>query len=324
MCTRILWNNNKLAVFAGRSMDWPISTEPKLTIFPRGQFRHGGRLGETEIVTERPTEWTSKYASLVTTIYGLGAADGINECGLTVHMLYLTTTDFGERDTTRSGVHAGLWAQLLLDQAASVKEALALLQKIQPVMLEFQGMRTTVHLAIEDTTGDSAIIEYVGGKQVVHHGKEFQIMTNDPPYDEQLAHLAQFDFTGATRETPLPGNVSPKDRFIRAFYYLKALPEPKSEREAIASILAIARNVSVPFGAPNKKPGSLYNTEYRTATDLTHGWYFFELTTAPNVIWTKLANFSLDPGAPVMALDPNDITLSGDVTGHFQKIPSPY
>jgi len=44
-CTRILWNNNQFAVVVGRTMDWPESTEPILTVFPRGMKRNGGLLG---------------------------------------------------------------------------------------------------------------------------------------------------------------------------------------------------------------------------------------------------------------------------------------
>ena len=40
-------------------------------------------------------------------------------------MLYLNATDFGPRDPAKPGVHAGLWAQYLLDNAATVAEALA-------------------------------------------------------------------------------------------------------------------------------------------------------------------------------------------------------
>ncbi len=71
-------------------------------------------------------------------------------------------------------------------------------------------------------------------------------------------------------------------------------------------------------GAPYKVFG-IYNTEYRTVTNLTNKRYFFELTTAPNVFWTDLTKFDLSVGAPVMLLDPSDITLSGDVTGSFKK-----
>lgn len=317
-CTRILWNDNKLAVVVGRSMDWPVSTEPKITVFPRGMKRDGGRLGPEVVVKENPATWTSKYGSMVVTVYGVGTADGFNERGLAAHMLYLTATDFGPRDPGKPGLQAGLWAQYVLDNATTVSEALAELEKIQPVMAEARGRKATVHLALEDANGDSAIIEYIDGKPVVHHGREYRIMTNDPTYDQQLALLEKQDFSHPSSDMPLPGNVNPRDRFQRAAYYAALLPEPKTEREAIAGIFAIARNVSVPFGAPYKSFG-IYNTEYRTAINLTGKRYFFELTTSPNVIWAELLKFDLSPGAPVMNLNPDDIALSGDVTGKFRK-----
>ncbi|MGZ9032225.1 MAG: linear amide C-N hydrolase [Burkholderiaceae bacterium] len=324
-CTRILWNDNKLAVVVGRTMDWPESTQPVLTVFPRGMLRDGARVGPATVVSENPARWTSRYGSVVTTIYGVGTADGVNERGLAAHMLFLTATDFGPRDKTKLGIQAGLWGQYLLDNAATVVEALELMKQIQPVLVTVHGHNSTVHLAIEDRTGDSAIIEYIGGQPRVHHGRQFTIMTNDPPFDDQLANLARFDFKDATRNTALPGNVNPLDRFVRSAFFLKKLPEPKSEREAIAGILAIARNASVPFGAPNYAPGTVYNTEYRTATDLTNRRYFFELTTAPNVIWMDLARFNLAVGAPVMILDPDNIDLSGNVSTMFKEAPkSPF
>jgi penicillin V acylase-like amidase (Ntn superfamily) len=36
-----------------------------------------------------------------------------------------------------------------------------------------------------DPSGDSAILEYLGGKLVTHHGPEYKVMTNSPPYDQQ-------------------------------------------------------------------------------------------------------------------------------------------
>jgi choloylglycine hydrolase len=317
-CSRILWNDNGLAVVVSRTMDWPESTQPILTVLPRGMKRDGGRAGAEVVVKDNPARWTSKYGSIITTVYGIGTADGLNERGLGVHMLYLNATDFGPRDKSKPGVHAGLWAQFLLDNAATVKEALALLDTVQVVMVEAHGHKATVHLAIEDASGDSAIIEFVKGERVVHHGREYRIMTNDPTYAEQLALLKKQDFSKPSSDTPLPGNVKATDRFQRAAYYAAMLPKPKSEREAVASVMAIARNVSVPFGAPYKGFG-IYNTEYRTVMNLTDKRYFFELTTAPNVIWADLGKFKLTPGSPVMILNPDNIALSGDVTGKFQK-----
>lgn len=318
-CSRILWNTNKLAVVSGRSMDWPESTEPVLTVFPRGIQRDGSKVGEDVVIKDNPAKWTSRYGSLVTSVYGLGAVDGVNEAGLAVHLLYLTATDFGSRDSSRPGIPVTLWAQYLLDTTGTVEEALKAFAGVQVVMAEARGHKGSLHLAMEDASGDSAIIEFVAGKPVIHHGREYRIMTNDPTYDEQLGLLKKQDFSKPSSDTPLPGNVKATDRFQRAAYYSAMLPEPKDEREAIAGILAIVRNVSVPFGAPYKGFG-IYNTEYRTATNLTSRRYFFELTTSPNVIWADLSKFDLSPGAPVLALNPDDIALSGDVTDKFKKL----
>jgi choloylglycine hydrolase len=316
-CTRVLWNDNKLAVLVGRTMDWPESTDPILTAFPRGMSRDGGRAAAAVVVKDNPAKWTSKYASLVTTIYGVGTADGFNERGLGAHMLYLSATDFGPRDPSKPAVQAALWAQYALDNAATVNEALDVLDKIQVVMVSARGHDANVHLALEDAGGDSAIIEYIDGKPVVHHGRQFTIMTNDPTYDQQLALLKTLDFSHPSSEMPLPGNVNPEARFARAAYYLALLPKPKDEREAIAGVFAIARNVSVPFGAPYTNFG-IYNTEYRTVMNLTDKSYYFELTTAPNVIWADLLKMNLAAGSPVMVLNPYDIALSGNVTDKFK------
>jgi choloylglycine hydrolase len=321
-CTRVLWNDSGLGVVVGRTMDWPESTEPLLTVFPRGTKHDGGKLGPAQLIEDNALTWSAKYGSIVTTVYGLGAADGVNERGLAAHMLFLNAADFGPRDPGKPSLHAGLWAQYVLDEAETVNEALALLEKVQLVMAEARGTKTTVHLAIEDASGDSAIVEYVGGKPLIHHGRQFKIMTNDPPYDQQLALLAKLDFSNPTSDTPLPGNVNPRDRFARAAYFTALLPKPKSEREAVAGMLAIARNVSVPFAAPYKGFG-IYNTEYRTVTDLGQKLYFFELTTRPNVIWADLTKFDLRPGAPVRTLDPNAADFSGDVSGKFKRAKSP-
>lgn len=316
MCTRVLWNTNDFAVLTGRSMDWPESTEPLVVAFPRGRQRDGGLLLTEVVVPDNPLRWTSRYGSLVTTIYGLGTVDGVNERGLGVHALYLKSTDVGPRNADLPGIHTGLWAQYLLDQAATVAEALALVDGIQLVMVGANGFDATLHLAIEDAGGDSAILELAAGQLVVHHGRQFTLMTNDPTYDEQLQLLATQDFSHPSSAMPLPGNVNPVDRFQRAAYYSALLPKPTSERAAVASVMAIMRNVSVPFGAPYGDFG-VYDTEYRTVCDLTNQVYFFELTTSPSTIWVELSGLDFSDGGPAQAIDPYDESLAGNVTGRF-------
>jgi len=300
-------------------MDFPVSTEPVLTVLPRGLAHNGGMLADNRIDKVTPARWTSKYGSIVVSALGVGTADGMNEKGLAMHIPYFVPADFGERDPKLKGLLAALWGQNALANAASVEEAIALFEDIQPLMAEFQGIKATLHLALDDAKGDSAINEYTtGGTKTVYHNRDYHIMTNDPSYDQQLAYRATFNFENATRETPIPGNTDGKDRFIRSDYYRQWLPEPKNTREAITGILAIARNASVPFGAPNRAPGSPYNTEHRVALDLTNLRYYFEMTNTPRLLWMDLSKFNLNKGAPVLLLSPDDINLVGDVTKHFK------
>ena len=68
-CTRIL-SNTYDRVLAARTMDWPESTDPVVTVLPRGLRHNGGRIGTVQVVAENPLRWTSRYGSIVTTVYG--------------------------------------------------------------------------------------------------------------------------------------------------------------------------------------------------------------------------------------------------------------
>lgn len=183
-------------------------------------------------------------------------------------------------------------------------------------MVNARGHDATIHLAIEDASGDSAIVESDRARRVVHHGREFTLMTNDPPYGQQLELLSRQDFSHRNCDMPLPGNVNAIDRFQRAVYYRALLPKPQTTREAVAGVMAIMRNVSVPFGAPHGDFG-VYNTESRTVTDLSDRLYLFELTTGPNVIWVEFDRPDLPYGGQPLAVDPYDETHTGAVTARF-------
>ena len=238
MCTRVLWNTNDLAVLTGRTMDWPESTHPLIVGFPRGRERSG--IDPAGLVDDpNPLRWTSRHSSLVTTVYGMGSVDGLNEAGLGGHALYLEATHFGSRDAAKPAVQAGLWLQYLLDQAATVAEAVALMENVQVITVNAHGHDANLHLAIEDAGGDSAIIELADGGPVVHHGRQYTLMTNDPTYDEQLTLLAAQDYSHPSSDMLLPGNVNAVDRFQRAAYYSALLPQPSTEREAIAGVTSL-------------------------------------------------------------------------------------
>ena len=186
VCTRIFWNDNAIAKTVTRCMDWSVSDEPVLWFVPRGTERRGG--DDATALT-----WTSRFASLAVSMWDSGTVDGLNDQGLAAHALYLDPEDvrFAEPDD-RPTVSNALWVQYLLDHYATVAEAVADLDRVRITSPDFRGLQLGIHIAIEDATGDSAIIEPLGGRLVVHHGREFTVMSNSPTLDEQLANLARY------------------------------------------------------------------------------------------------------------------------------------
>ncbi|AMZ77784.1 MULTISPECIES: linear amide C-N hydrolase [Enterobacter] len=301
-CTRILWNSGKTGVLVGRTMDWPESTHPVLMVLPRG-LNHTGDVPGAPHSVVHPVQWTSNYASLVTGIYGVGSVDGFNEKGLGAHLLYLNATEYPDQKSPGKEIQPGLWAQYVLDQAATVNEALHLLGQVHPVMITVRGFKAALHLVLEDANGDSAVVEYLNGRMTVHHNSKWTVVTNDPDYSTQLRLLGQHDLTHAGSDLPLPGNVTSIDRFTRAAYFSQLLKTPETSDLAIAKLLSVMRNVSVPYDAPYHGSGT-YATEYRTIIDLTNKQYFFELTARPEIASVALKNFSIEKGSPVMSWDP--------------------
>lgn len=315
-CSRVLWADNGQAVVVGRNMDWSEDMRSNLWAFPRGIARSG--LGG-----DNSLGWTSKYGSVATSVYELGTADGMNEKGLVANLLWLTETDYGKRDPKVPGLSLSLWVQYVLDNFATVAEAVAASEQghFQILPLKVPGLDTlaTVHLALADASGDSAIIEIVdGGKVRIHHDRSYTVMTNSPPFEQQLANLKRYrGFGGAAA---LPGTSEPADRFVRAAYYLQNLLKPQDRRQTIAEMLSVMRNVAQPFVRPSAARPEASHTVWRTVADATDRLYFFESTLSPNIVWVRLDDLDLSPGAPVRKLDlVHSGDLVGDVTASFKS-----
>jgi len=320
-CSRVLSADNGQAVLTGRNMDWPVNIGNELWVFPRGMKRNG--------LIANPITWTSKYGSMILASFflpGKGATvNGMNEKGLAADALWLDKSDYGVRDERVPGLAISLWAQYIIDNYATVEEAVQALRKTPYQIMTFfmpEGDATVtayIHLSLEDKTGDSAIIEYVGGKQIIHHDRKYAVMTNEPPLEEQQENLKQYEGFGGTK--PLPGTTTPEDRFVRASYYLKYLPKPNNLREALAGIFSVMRNAAQPFRASvDPRHPNTSATLWRLIGDLTNGTYYFESTTSPYIVWAGLNEFDLNEGASPMKLDlNNNPDLSGDVSKLFVK-----
>ena len=315
-CSRVLYTSKDgNYVLVGRNMDWTEDLRSNLWVFPRGIKRDG-------LARRNSLTWMAKYGSVGVSGYDVGTTDSMNEKGFSGNMLWLAESEFGRRDEGRPGLCVSQWLQFCLDNFATVDEAVAYFQAHDVQILWASAGDSfkkplTVHLALGDKTGDSAVIEYVGSKAKIFHGVQARVMTNSPPFDKQLEGLKKYKGFGGEEE--LPGSVKAADRFVRAAFYVGRLPEPKNQRQGVAGVLSVMRNVAQPFGTSKADEPNTSQTIWRTVADLTNGVYYFESTASPNIVWVKLNKLDFSEGAKIQKLDlVNSPDRVGDVTGAFE------
>lgn len=314
-CTRAVYFGKEGQTVTGRTMDWFASDmDTNQWLYPRGLARTSN--------TKTPLNWTSKHGSVVTTVYEGVSADGMNEKGLVANMLYLAESEYpaATPDDKRPTLSVSGWAQYVLDNYATVAEAVEDLKKETFRMVTVAtptGEAGTVHLSISDASGDSAIFEYIGGKLVIHHGKQYQVMTNSPVFSEQIPLNAYWQKIGG--QTMLPGTNRATDRFARASYYINEATQTADPRKAVAAVFSVMRNVSVPIGI--KVPGqpNIADTLWLTVSDQKNKIYYYQDTNSPGIVWTKLSelDFSAGSGPRKLHLDGNP-DLAGDQTKNFK------
>lgn len=316
-CTRVVFLGDNGQVMTARSMDWKSNIVSNLWVMPRGMER----TGETGDNTIR---WTSKYGSVITSGYDISTTDGVNEAGLNANLLWLVESEYPKIDSsTKPGLSIAAWAQYVLDNFATVNEAITALRD-EPFTIitdDIPGETrlATLHLSISDASGDSAIVEYIKGKQVIHHSRDYQVMTNSPVFHEQLALNTYWQQISGL--AMLPGTNRASDRFARASFYINTIPKNQEPNKSLASVFSVIRNVSVPYGISTPGEPNISSTRWRTVFDHQRKLYFFESALTPNTFWVDLKNvdFSEKTGK-VLKLDlgeDQDHTYSGDATKAF-------
>jgi penicillin V acylase-like amidase (Ntn superfamily) len=312
-CTRVLYGTSDKDYLVGRTMDWDVDPRTNLWSFPRGMARDGG-VGPGSI------KWTSKHGSLIADFYNAATAEGMNDAGLAVNLLYLAEADYGDPKASKKPLlSVGGWAQYVLDNYANVADAVKALQK-EPFAIVAPdlpgGVKAASHMALADQSGDSAILEYLGGKLVIHHNPKYTVMTNSPPFDQQLALNTYWVEIGGSNF--LPGTHRASDRFARASWNLNATPKVDDKRVAIASVFSIIRNVSVPLGISTPQEPNIASTRWRSVTDIKERLYYFEPTLNPSIFWVELTKLKLEPGAKPAKLDlAGSPILAGEVSDKF-------
>lgn len=316
-CTRAVYLGPDGRILTGRSMDWRLPMVSNLWAFPRGMAREGA-------AGARSAQWTSEYGSLIVSGYDISTADGMNEAGLVANLLWDVEAVYPQDDGKTPRLSVSVFPQYLLDRHATVAEAVADLRANPVVVVTGEvpvgppGRGATVHVSLSDASGDSAVIEFVAGRMVIHHDRKYQVMTNEPSYERQLAILEYWQ--GVNPREFLPGTVRASDRFVRAHHYINTVVQSNDQRIAAAAVFSVIRQTSVPWGVSIADQPNLSTTRWRVVADHKDRRYYVESVISPSVFWVDMAKLDLSKGAPVRKLDLGEDmqrVLSGEVSGAF-------
>lgn len=320
-CTRVVYKGPNGTVITARSMDWKDDIAANLWVFPRGIVRNGE-------VGPQSLKWTSKYGSVISSAWDIATVDGLNEKGLVANVLWLVESSYPKFDPSgnKKGVAISAWAQYVLDNFANVNDAVTALKDESFVIVSdyIPGTKkfTTLHLSISDASGDNAIFEYINGKLVIHHDASYTVMTNSPIFGEQLALNSYWQ--GIPGTMMLPGTNRAADRFVRASYYINAIPQTEDTRIAVASVFSVIRNCSVPFGISSVAEPNISSTRWRSVADQKNKVYYFENVLTPGTFWVDLKKFDLKEGAKSMKLALKQSTAINGLSNSDFKAAEPF
>ncbi|WP_345992416.1 linear amide C-N hydrolase [Chryseobacterium sp. Chry.R1] len=314
-CTRVVYKGPDNTVITARSMDWRDEIAVNLWVLPRGIQRDGE-------VGAKSVKWTSKYGSLISTAWDIATADGMNEKGLVANVLWLGESQYPKFNPKghEKGISISMWAQYFLDNFENVKEAVDYMKKEPFVVVSdyIPGTErfTTLHLSLSDASGDNAVLEYIDGKLVIHHDPSYTVMTNSPVFDQQLA-LNNY-WKGIPGTIMLPGTNRAADRFVRASYYIDAIPKTSDTRSAVASVFSVIRNCSVPYGISSETEPNISSTRWRSVSDHKNLVYYFETVFTPNTFWVDLKEFDFSPKGKILKLNLDNFkTYNGKTNKDF-------
>jgi penicillin V acylase-like amidase (Ntn superfamily) len=292
-CSNVAVSGNGYTAVA-RSMDLTINTGNVFALGRRGEKNTSDlNMGPADAT---PVTWVNSHNFMGQTgMAGPDILDGINDAGVYVGFLYLpAVTQYPAYHAKRNKPVLGI-ANLLnyiLGTSSSVNEALKKLSQVQLVISaaplypkKQKGVYAIfpIHAVIRDKTGDSAVLEFVGGKTVIYHPAG-NVMTNSPVFSWQLKNAAKYHFATIQESHKtfdglpmhgsgfwgVPGDWTPPSRFARATQVVRNMPTPKNEQDALQLAMMALETMQVPLGT---NPSA---TIWESLADLNQSIYYFK------------------------------------------------
>jgi choloylglycine hydrolase len=306
-------------VVYARTLEFGIDLHSEIMMVPRGYARIG-----TTPDGKPGLKWTAKYASVGMNGVGLPVLfDGLNEKGLAAGLFYFPTSagympyTAADAPKTIAQWEVSSW---ILENFASVAEVKANIGNIVVPAVVFAGwgFSPEAHYVVHDASGNSIVIEYIGGKLHVDDDM-LGVVTNSPAFDWQMTNLRNYvNFSmanvapvkvGPITLTPfgqgsgmlgLPGDFTPPSRFVRAVAFSQSILPSATGSDAVLEAFHILNQFDIPKGAARDREKDAHGntladyTLWTAASDLKAMRYYFRTYDNSQIRVVDLMKMNLD------------------------------
>ncbi|MCM1302602.1 MAG: choloylglycine hydrolase [Lachnospiraceae bacterium] len=286
MCTAATYRTKDF--YFGRTLDYEFSYGDEITITPRNypfRFRnmgimpkHHAMIGMAHVEEECPLYYEAVNEK------GLGMA-GLNFVG---------NADYKDPMPDKDNLAQFEFIPWILAQCATVKEARALLEKINLTNIRFNEKLplAQLHWIIADREEAVTVESVAEGVKV--YDNPVGILTNNPPFGEQMFQLNNYmnlspkepqnhfcdklhlsAYSRGMGALGLPGDLSSQSRFIRAAFVKLNSVSGDSESESVSQFFHILGSVDQQRGCCELKDGKYEITIFTCCCNADRGIYYY-------------------------------------------------
>lgn len=320
-CTDFQIKTKDGSVIIGRSMEWAVDMKSQLRVHARAEDR------TSHSPDGKPaTKWQSKYGYVAADAYDLDVAvDGMNEKGLSVEFLWLpeyTTYQTVLAKDSKSAMEAIDLGHWILGNFATVAEVKSNLGRVRVWCKPYEqfGGIPTMHLALHDSKGNNAVLEFIDGQQKFYENPN-GVLTNAPPFEWQSINLrnyltlkpanpAPIEVRGTVLAPPgqgagflgIPGDWTPPSRFVRTSAMVNFAKPVDKSTDGVILAEHILNAVDIPIGDVRAKAGDVDHCDYTQwiiIKDLTNNVVYFRSYENQNLRSIDLRRIDLAAGLKV-------------------------
>lgn len=335
-CTGIRLTAGDGTVVHARTLEFGIDLDSSILMIPRGLARSG-----TTPDGKPGLAWKTKYASVGANGAGLPILlDGLNEKGLATGTFYFPgSAGYMPYTDADAGETIAQWevGSYLLENFATVAEVKANIANITvaSTVLKAWGFAPEAHYIVHDATGQSAVIEYVGGKLNVYDAP-LGVITNSPAFDWHMTNLRNYLNFSINNAPPvqlgqitltatgqgsgmlgMPGDFTPPSRFVRAVAFSQSVLPSKTGDDAVLEAFHILNQFDIPKGSARDREkdanGNIVAdyTLWTAASDLKQMRYYFRTYENSQIRMLDLMKMAIDgPDIVTISMKGNEVIES--------------